>query len=115
MPHYWLLKSEPSTYSFDQLVRDKRTNWNGVRNFQARNFLKEAKTGDLALIYHSNEGKAVVGIAKVVKEAYVDPDPETPGEWVQIDVASVGKLEKPVSLEEIKKSSKLKDILLVKQ
>ena len=115
MAQYWLLKSEPSVYSFDQLVKDKKTNWGGVRNFQARNFLKTAKNGDLALIYHSNEGKAVVGIAKVVKEAYPDVDPETPGEWVQIDIAPVEKLKTPVGLDEIKKSPKLKDMLLVKQ
>jgi predicted RNA-binding protein with PUA-like domain len=115
MAQHWLLKSEPFVYSFDQLVRDKKTGWNGVRNFQARNFLKSAKKGDLALIYHSNEGKAVVGIAKVVKEAYPDVDPETPGEWVQIDIAPVEKLEHPVTLEDIKKNPKFKDILLVKQ
>lgn len=115
MSQYWLLKSEPSVYSFDQLTKDKKTNWNGVRNFQARNFLKQAKKGDLALIYHSNEGKAVVGIAKVVGEAYTDEDTETPGEWVQIDVAPVEKLEHPVSLDQMKKDPKLKDILLIKQ
>jgi predicted RNA-binding protein with PUA-like domain len=86
-----------------------------VRNFQARNYLKSARTGDLALIYHSNEGKAVVGIAKVVKEAYPDKDPEHKGDWVQIDIAPVEKLTSPVTLEDIKASSKLKDILLVKQ
>lgn len=115
MSQYWLLKSEPFVYSFDQLVKDKKTNWNGIRNFQARNYLRTAKKGDLALIYHSNEGKAVVGVAKVVGEAYPDVDKETPGDWVQIDVAPVEKLSHPVSLEEIKKNSKLKDILLVKQ
>jgi predicted RNA-binding protein with PUA-like domain len=112
---YWLMKSEPSVYSFDQLIKDKKTNWNGVRNFQARNFLREVKSGDLALIYHSNEGKAVVGVAKVVREAYEDKDPDVPGDWVQIDLAPVKPLESPVTLEEIKKNSKLKDMLLVKQ
>ena len=115
MSQYWLLKSEPFVYSFDQLVKDKKTGWSGVRNFQARNFLKQARKGDLALIYHSNEGKAVVGIAKVVAEAYADVDPETPGEWVQIDVAPVEKLKHPVTLAEMKKNAKLKDILLFKQ
>lgn len=115
MPGYWLLKSEPSVYSFDQLVKDGKTHWNGVRNFQARNFLKEARKGDLALIYHSNEGKAVVGVAKVVAEAYPDEDPETPGDWVQIDIAPAKKLARPVTLEEIKKSAKLKDLLLIRQ
>lgn len=115
MSQYWLLKSEPFVYSFDQLVKDRKTNWNGIRNFQARNFLRQAKKGDLVLIYHSNEGKAVVGIAKIVKEAYADVDLETPGEWVQIDIAPVEKLAHPVSLEELKKNPRLKDMLLIKQ
>ena len=115
MPHFWLLKSEPSVYSFDQLMRDARTNWNGIRNFQARNFLKAAKSGDLALIYHSNEGKAVVGVAKIVREAYADQDPSMPGEWVQIDIAPVEKLKSPVTLQEIKESPKLRDMLLLRQ
>jgi predicted RNA-binding protein with PUA-like domain len=114
---YWLMKSEPFVYSFDQLMKDKKTNWSGVRNFQARNFLKAAKKGDLVLYYHSNEGKAVVGIAKVVKEAYPDiaKADENKGEWVQVDLAPVEKFNQPVTLEEIKKSPTLKDILLVKQ
>src|SRR4051812_11557433 len=106
MSHYWLLKSEPSTYSFDQLLKDKKTNWNGVRNYQARNFLKEAQVGDLALIYHSNEGKAVVGIAKVIKAAYPDLDKDAPGDWVQIDIAPVEKLETPVTLDALKAAPK---------
>jgi predicted RNA-binding protein with PUA-like domain len=114
---YWLMKSEPFVYSYDQLMKDKKTNWNGVRNFQARNFLKKAKKGDLVLYYHSNEGKAVVGIAKVVKEAYPDiaTADENQGEWVQVDLAPVEKFSTPVTLEDIKKSAKLKDILLIKQ
>jgi predicted RNA-binding protein with PUA-like domain len=115
MSQYWLLKSEPSTYSFDQLLKDKKTNWNGVRNFQARNFLNTAKKGDLALIYHSNDDKAVVGIAKVVREAYPDKDPEKAGDWVQIDLAPVEKLKTPVTLAEMKSSPKFKDLLLIKQ
>lgn len=115
MPQHWLLKSEPSVYSFDKLVHDGKTNWNGVRNFQARNFLKQAEKGDLALIYHSNEGKAVVGVAKVVKEAYPDIDAETPGEWVQIDIAPVKSLARAVTLDEMKKNKKLKNLLLIKQ
>jgi predicted RNA-binding protein with PUA-like domain len=112
---HWLLKSEPSVYSYDRLVKDRKTNWDHIRNFQARNFLRSAKKDDLALIYHSNEGKAVVGIARVVKESYPDPDPDHKGEWVQIDIAPVEKLKEPVTLETIKASPKLKDILLVKQ
>jgi predicted RNA-binding protein with PUA-like domain len=92
-PQYWIMKSEPFVYSFDQLMKDKKTNWSGVRNFQARNFLKQAKKGDLVLYYHSNEGKAVVGIAKVVKEAYPDiaTADENQGDWVQVDLAPVEK------------------------
>jgi predicted RNA-binding protein with PUA-like domain len=112
---YWLYKSEPFVYSFDQLVKDGKTNWAGVRNFQARNFLKEAGKGDLVLFYHSNEGKAVVGIAKVVKEAYPDPDPEHKGDWFQVDVSPVEKLKTPVTLEAIKKTPRLQEMALLKQ
>lgn len=111
---YWLLKTEPSTYSIDQLKSDKRTHWDQVRNFQARNFLRQAKVGDLALIYHSNDDKAVVGVAKVVREAYPDIDPEG-GNWSQIDIAFVQKLERPVPLAEIKSTPALKDIPLIRQ
>lgn len=112
---YWLFKTEPETYSFDQLAKDKKTNWNNVRNFQARNHLRNAKKDDLALIYHSGDGKQIVGIAKVVKEAYPDVDPETPGEWVQIDIGFLSKLNRPVTLAEIKKSKALADLPLIKQ
>jgi predicted RNA-binding protein with PUA-like domain len=114
-PSHWLFKSEPQTYSFSQLLKDKKTNWNGVRNFQARNFLKEAQVGDLALIYHSGDERAVVGIAKVVRAAYPDPDPEKKGDWVQLDLAPVERLERPVSLAEIKSEPGLADLLLIKQ
>jgi predicted RNA-binding protein with PUA-like domain len=97
----WLIKSEPDAYSFDDLIRDKQTNWTGVRNYAARNNLRDMKKGDELLYYHSNIGKSIVGIAKVVKEAYQDPTSEDPN-WVCVDVAAVKKLKKEVSLEEIK-------------
>jgi predicted RNA-binding protein with PUA-like domain len=114
--HYWLLKTEPSTYSFAQLLKDKKTNWNDVRNYQARNFLKEASRGDLAVIYHSGDDKAAVGVAKIVREAYPDPDPETPGvEWVQIDISPVKLFAKPVTLSKIKSTAALSSLMLIKQ
>lgn len=114
MANYWLFKSEPGTYSFSQLQKDGKTNWNGVRNFQARNFLQQVKAGDRALIYHSGDDKAVVGIAKVVRAAYPDPDPKKPGEWVQIDLAPEKALH-PVTLKEMKATPSLADLLLIKQ
>lgn len=115
MPTYWLLKSEPSTYSFQDLLRDKKTNWNGIRNFQARNFLRAARPGDLALIYHSGDDKAVVGIAKVTSEPYADPDPKKPGDWLQMDLAPVKPLKTPVELARLKATPALKGLLLLKQ
>ncbi|HTJ53058.1 MAG TPA: EVE domain-containing protein [Cyclobacteriaceae bacterium] len=109
--NYWLMKSEPSTFSYDDLVRDKKTGWDGVRNYTARNNLKEMKKGDLALIYHSNEDKAVVGIAKITKEFYPDP---TDKEWVAVEIAPVRKLKKPVTLAQVKSNKKLADMALVR-
>ena len=114
-PAYWLLKTEPGTYSFPQLLKDRKTNWNGVRNFQARNNLKKMVKGDLALIYHSGDDKAVVGIAKVAKTAYEDVDPAAPGEWVQVDLVPVEALARSVELKEIKSTPKLVGIPLIKQ
>lgn len=114
MAKYWLLKTEPSTYSFDTLMKDGKTNWNGVRNFQARKFLQEAKKGDLALIYHSGDDKAVVGIAEVTREAYPNVD-EDGGDWVQIDLKKHARLKKPVTLAEIKATASLKEMRLVRQ
>ncbi|MBC7386326.1 MAG: EVE domain-containing protein [Cryobacterium sp.] len=111
---YWLFKSEPDVYSFDDLVKDGKTNWDHVRNFQARNFLKQVKKGDQALIYHSNADKAVVGIARCVREGY--PDIAEDGkEWVQIDLAPVRKLGLPVELSRLKSTPALKDLLLIRQ
>ncbi len=112
--NYWLVKSEPFKYSFDQLLKDKKTFWDGVRNYQARNNLREMKKGDLVLFYHSNEGKEVVGIAKVAKEFYQDPTTTDPN-WVVVELSPVERLKKPVTLEAIKQNPKLENIGLVKQ
>lgn len=109
--NYWLMKSEPSVYSWDDLARDKKTGWDGVRNFQARNNLKAMKKGDLILLYHSMEDKAVVGIARIVKEWYPDPSDDT---WALVDIAPEKKLKKPVSLAQIKADKRFKDMVLVK-
>lgn len=111
---YWLVKSEPFKYSWDKFNEDKRTFWDGVRNYQARNNLRDMREGDLVLWYHSNEGKNVVGIAKVVKEAYQDPTTDDKN-WVVVDLVPVQALDKPVTLEQIKAEESLKDISLVRQ
>jgi len=111
---YWLVKSEPVKYSWEKFNKDGRTFWDGVRNYQARNNLREMKEGDLVLFYHSNEGKEVVGIAKVVKEAYQDPT-TTDTNWVVVDLSPVETLKKPVTLETIKADPMLANIYLVKQ
>jgi predicted RNA-binding protein with PUA-like domain len=111
---HWLVKSEPFKYSWDQFEEDKQTFWDGVRNYQARNNLREMKKGDLVLWYHSNEGKEVVGIAKVAKTAYQDPTTEDPN-WVVVDLKPFKKLKKPVTLEQIKAHPLLQEIGLVRQ
>ena len=112
--NYWLVKSEPFKYSWDKFIEDKETFWDGVRNYQARNNLREMKKGDLVLFYHSNEGKNVVGIAKVTKEHYQDPTTNDTN-WVVVNLAPVEALKNPVSLETIKADERLKDVSLVKQ
>jgi predicted RNA-binding protein with PUA-like domain len=112
--NYWLVKSEPEKYSWEKFNSEGRTFWDGVRNYQARNNLKEMKVGDLVLYYHSNEGKEVVGIAKVVKEFYQDPTTSDPN-WVVVDLVPVETLKNPVTLETIKVDERLKDIGLVRQ
>ena len=112
--NYFLVKSEPFKYSWEQFNKDGRTFWDGVRNYQARNNLREMQEGDLVLFYHSNEGKNVVGIAKVVKEAYQDPTTDDTN-WVVVDLSPVEALKNPVSLEQIKAEESLKDISLVRQ
>ena len=113
--NYWLLKTEPSTYSYDKLEQDGKTNWNGVRNFQARNHLGQISQGDIALIYHSGDDKAVVGVAECSKAAYPDLDPKKPGAWVQIDLKPLQALKNRVTLAEIKSTASLKTLILIKQ
>lgn len=111
---HWLIKSEPSKYAWAQLVRDGKTQWEGVRNFEARNNLRAMKTGDLCLYYHSTDGKDVVGIARVIKEAY--PDPTAPGEdWSVVEVEPVSPIKLPVTLDDIKSDAALVDIQLLKR
>ena len=109
--NYWLVKTEPSTFSWDNLVRDKKTGWDGVRNFQARNNLKAMKKGDLVFFYHSADDKSIVGIAKVIKENYPDPKDN---EWVAVEIAPVKKLKKPLTLAQIKADKRLTNMVLVK-
>jgi predicted RNA-binding protein with PUA-like domain len=111
--NYWLVKSEPFKYSWDQFLKDKKTFWDGVRNYAARNNLRDMKKGDEVFFYHSNEGLEIVGIAMVVKEAYQDPTTEDKN-WVVVDISPVKKLKKPVSLAEIKEDSQLENMELVK-
>ena len=111
---YWLLKSEPDAWSWDNQVKEGASMWDGVRNYQARNNLKEMKKNDLCFFYHSVTERSIVGIVKVVKENYPDPTDKT-GRFVVVDVKATKKLKNPVSLDQIKESSKLKDIALVKQ
>ena len=112
--NYWLLKSEPSTWSWDNQVKDKVTMWDGVRNYQARNNLMKMKKGDCCFFYHSVSEKSIVGIVDVVKEYYPDPTDES-GKFVAIDVKAKKALKYPVNLEKIKINKKLKDIALIKQ
>jgi predicted RNA-binding protein with PUA-like domain len=111
---YWLIKSEPSAYSWDQLVKDKKTSWTGVRNFQAQINLKAMKTGDRAFFYHSGEGKEIVGIAEVVKTAYPDST-DKDGKSVTVDFKAVEPVKKKVTLAEIKADPKFKEMKLVRQ
>ena len=111
---YWLLKSEPDAWSWDNQVKEGASMWDGVRNYQARNNLKEMKKNDLCFFYHSVTERSVVGIVKVVKEYYPDPTDKT-GRFVVVDVKATKKLKNPVSLDQIKENNKLQDIALVKQ
>jgi predicted RNA-binding protein with PUA-like domain len=110
---YWLVKSEPFKYSWDQFVKDGQTYWDGVRNYAARNNLKAMKKGDKVLFYHSNEGLEIVGIASVVKEAYQDPTTEEDA-WVVVDLKPAKKLKKPVSLKTIKGDERLKNMEILR-
>jgi predicted RNA-binding protein with PUA-like domain len=110
---YWLVKSEPFKYSYEQLEKDKQTFWDGVRNYAARNHLKTMKKGDQVLFYHSNEGLEIVGIAKVAKEAYQDPTTDEDA-WVVVDLKPYKRIKKPVSLEQVKADKRLKEMALVR-
>ena len=111
---YWLLKSEPDAWSWDNQVKEGASMWEGVRNYQARNNLKEMKKNDLCFFYHSVTEKSIVGIVKVVKEYYPDPTDKT-GRFVVVDVKATKKLKNPVTLDQIKENSELQNIALVKQ
>ena len=110
----WLVKQEPETYSWDDFVRDGRTDWTGVRNFQARNNLRQMKAGDRVLFYHSGTGKCVVGIAEVAKAAYPDPTADDP-QWVAVDLKPVKPLNEPVPLASIRYHAKLANLPLIRQ
>ena len=111
---YWLVKQEPGAYSWNDLVRDGRTEWTGVRNFQARNNLRQMKLGDKVFFYHSGEGKCVVGIAEVAKAAYPDPTADDP-QWIAVDLKPLKPLQAPVTLASIRENPKLTDLLLIRQ
>ncbi len=111
--NYWLVKSEPFKYSWEQFEKDKKTVWDGVRNYAARNNLRAMKKGDLVFWYHSNEGKEIVGIATVAKEFYPDPT-ATEGDWSVVELKPFKKLKKPVSLDQIKADKRLQQMDLVR-
>ena len=112
--NHWLVKSEPETYSWSDLVRDKRTDWTGVRNYAARIHLNAMRPGDEVLFYHSGESKSIVGVAKVTKPAFPDPTADEPG-WVAVELAPLKPLPSPVTLAQVKAEGSLKDIALVRQ
>ena len=112
--NFWLVKQEPESFSWATLVKDGRTNWTGVRNFQARNHLRAMKKGDAVLFYHSGEEKQIVGLAKVEKEAYPDPTADE-GDWSAVDIAPVKALKMPVTLQQLKADKVLKEMPLVRQ
>jgi predicted RNA-binding protein with PUA-like domain len=114
MKNFWLVKQEPSSYSWSEFVQEGKTSWTGVRNYAARNNLRKMRKGDEVLFYHSGEEKAVVGIAKVTRSAYQDPTAKE-GDWATVDLAPVKPLRRPVTLREIKGNSRLKGIPLVRQ
>jgi predicted RNA-binding protein with PUA-like domain len=110
----WMVKQEPEGYSWDDLVRDEHTDWTGVRNFQARNNLRQMKAGDSVLFYHSGAVKSVVGIAAVAKSAYPDPTADDP-QWVAVDIKPVKPLKRAVSLAEIRSEPALSNMALIRQ
>jgi len=112
--NYWIVKQEPGSFSWATLVKDGRTDWTGVRNFQARNHLRAMKKGDAVLFYHSGEEKQIVGLARVEKEAYPDPTADE-GDWSAVDIVPVKALAKPVTLQQLKADKVLKEMPLVRQ
>lgn len=114
-PSHWLVKSEPSAYSWQQFLKDKRTMWEGVRNYQARNNLRRMNKGDLVLFYHSVTSKEVVGIAEVIRPHYPDPTAKDGKDWVVVDLKPVKELPRPVHLKQIKADARLENLALVKQ
>lgn len=112
--NYWLVKSEPEVYSWEQFQKDKRTFWDGVRNYQARNNMQAMEMGDHVIFYHSSDVKAAVGIAEVVKTAYPDPTTEDPA-WVVVDLKPVRPLKAPVTLAQIKAMPDMNNVALVRQ
>jgi predicted RNA-binding protein with PUA-like domain len=114
MSQYWLVKQEPTAYSWDQFMADGKTDWTGVRNFQARNNLRSMKSGDQVLFYHSVNGKAVVGIAVVSREAFPDPT-ATSGDWSAVEIRPVRPVNPPVTLDKIKSDPTLAQIPLLRQ
>ncbi len=112
--NFWLLKSESGTYSWDDLVKEEKTSWTGVRNFQARNNLRAMKKGDKALFYHSGDERAVVGTAEIVREWYPDPT-ATEGDWVAVDITPIKECKRAVPLDLIKTDPALRAISLIKQ
>jgi len=111
--NYWMVKQEPGSYSFDDFVKDKKTDWTGVRNYQARNFLRDMKKGDEVLFYHSGDERAVVGFATVSKPAFPDPTADDDA-WIAVELKAGKKFKKPVTLAQVKAEPKLANILLVK-
>ncbi len=112
---WWLVKQEPETYSFDQFQSDKKTEWTGVRNFQARNNLKLMKKGDSVFYYHSGKERCIIGLAEVTKSFYPDPTAEKEEGWVCVELTAKKRLSSPITLEQMKKNSKLSSMILIRQ
>lgn len=109
--NYWLLKTEPDTYSWDDLIKEKKGVWDGVRNFQARSNMKKMQKGDLAFFYHTGEVKSIVGVAQITKEGFPEPSDK---DWIAVEITPQKKLKKSISLSQIKADKRLKDMVLVK-
>lgn len=113
--NYWLVKSEPNAYSWDDLCKGGDVIWDGIRNYQARNFLKVMKKGDQAFYYHSGKDREIVGIAEIIEEAYPDPKDKEEKGWVNVKIKATQKLNQPVSLDQIKQEDMLSEMILLKQ